>query len=47
MIWWEVKQEAVDICKYKDIRSFMMVEMSKSALRKTYSQNSKIKTYQQ
>ena len=44
MTWWEVKMK---IYKYKAIPSFMMAEMSKSSLRNTYKQNSKIKIYQQ
>ena len=35
------------ICKHEAIRSFMIAELSKSALRNTYTQNSKIKTDQQ
>ena len=31
----EVEEEAMDICKYEAIRSFMMAELSKSALRNT------------
>ena len=46
-VWWEVEEEAMNICKYKAICSFMMAELWKSTLRNIDTQNSKIKTDQQ
>ena len=39
--------EAMDICIYEAIHNFMMAKVSKSALRNTFTENSKIKTDQQ
>ena len=37
MIWWEAKWEPVHICKHEAIRSFMMAELWKSALKNKYT----------